>query len=63
VLGDKINGTLVLPSTSYSISQIPEISAGSLVFGELPLKDCVLTARFFVDFSSPSNLITEYYQN
>ena len=61
LLGDKINGTLMLPSTSYLTSQIPEISAGSFVFGELPLKDCVVTTRFVVDFSSPSNLITEYF--
>jgi len=62
VLGDKINCTLVLPSTSYLTSQIPEISDGYFVFGELSLKHCVVTTRFSVDFSDPSNLITEYYQ-
>ena len=50
LLGDKINGTLVLPSTSDGISQIPEISAGSFVSGELPHKDCVVTTFFFRGF-------------
>ena len=65
VLGDKINGTLVSSSTSYVISQIPEMSASSFIFcggGGASVQRFAVTTNFFMDFSSSSNLITECFQ-
>jgi len=53
VLGDKINGTLVSSSTSYVISQIPEMSASSFIFcggGGASVQRFAVTTNFFHGF-------------